>query len=651
MADYTCNWYLKNTESESQYQQLPVLSEDLCEYLISNGSMSPTTCPNSFFTRKGFKSAVGFVVIPKSVFESDFQKTSGQLNVDLKIEWIRNNPAAELPTVDIVIEDLFIKRTMPIKASEGLLGDDDLIILELADRRDVFFFQKSYAYADEDILQSLESDVVSDRLINHLLDEIKITGYDKTVDVTNMFDPEGSFKQYWGDYRVDNWEALKEIVERSENVIFLDKDNTIVVQKLSHTDATVESALTTYASHLEDSDQNSNKFKTVHQWPKSFDFYFSTGVGKTEFGYKENREFVHSETSSLTNYTDVITSVFPITHPSDAELESSRDSVADNYQDEYTNQSAIVERNLTFNGVIDFEWKSEITQIGYTNNRLVQAKTFVSIETRHGFRFWQVPGDATGGGTPATRELIRFDFAETDWDTNDATANADLAFKTPNDVEASSDSNVFEIHISNGLVLKKPGTYGYWIPYHIFVEDWDAWATHTLAKSPSGTLIMRQIRPTAGKFTVELWLHAVGSDPSTTGFLLHQHVHQRSKESQFDFSGNPDYWENGEHFECIFTNVITIDQEALNAAYDVTTNPSSQLAITLRYEMGNDNPRHGNGTIHPAITKGILANVERNATCWAIYWPEEYFDEDGLPVVGDTTTTTTTTTTTSTPAP
>jgi hypothetical protein len=461
MADYEVIWELDDN-------RLPIISDELADYIMDKGEYDEFSCPNSFVSRKGREPGRATLVVPYSVMTAI---SGGDVpTCTLKITYTRLNDEAEVPTQEFEIEMIFDK-VVEVFNRDLTASDDDLCIVELVDYRHLLTIGKDHARVDtptnEGVLEVRGSNIAAE-LWSQQEGPVFFGG--TALDITNQFLPEsGTGGEQFLTKVVGSYDSFfQEVVWRTENIFFVDKDGSPVVQKLSHTDSSVATTLSTYIDECESTETLEFDVKNKVRFPTALKAYFWESEDKTSLTSNFNGTITFAEDWGKP-WSVSAQAIYPVTSPSvGSSLSTIRQAVADAYGTEVSAQTAIKPQSYVINGNIDFEWKSEITTIGYTNNPF-GVTTFVEIEPRHGVPFWEIPTSRLTGGS------IRIEAANITWEpgavtTSTTTAEEDLPVA---DTEYTS-SEVFEF-FNNYLCLKKPGLYAIDAPFSMLETNGGAY--------------------------------------------------------------------------------------------------------------------------------------------------------------------------------
>ena len=539
MTDFSVIWYLDIGAGDGSspggysggYRPLPILTGELSEYIVNSQNYSQFYCPNSLYTSKGRDPGYALLVVPYKDVEDARRGTSTQ-GATLKIVYTRNNPdITEVP--DQEMEFWFLRhRIVEVLPNKLRLNGDDLCVVELRDyRQGQNVFSKHTDNDDDNISNSGTLDVVTDDMIKKLWSYgTQFYRNKSSLDSSNAFIPEkGIGKQFYkhvtGNYRNFFFETLA----RTENIFFVDKDGSAVVQRLSHYDNVTQELLDSYVSHTALTETLIEDLEARVQFPGTIQPWFWESSDKTSLG----NDLSTLDRSSLyrLRYTKKWNSfglydrqpIYPITYPSIEEggSESKQQSiwgrVAERYVDEIQKQALIEPKKYVFHGNLAFNLRSHITELAYTNNPY-GVFTYVTILPRHGQPFFELPNDRLvhiikPDMCSFNGNQVYLEEGKNPWEwkgpndlENDKFYQVGLAVKSLTNVEGYNlpDGNnrggdgpfskVFattETFISefSNLILKKRGTYIYSLPVKIeFARKRGTLVTKTVSGGGGGTV-------------------------------------------------------------------------------------------------------------------------------------------------------------------
>jgi hypothetical protein len=378
--DYYLTWKLNG-------KILPVLKEDAAELLMSQRDYEPYSCPNSIVTQKGPFPAKAIVTVPYGDMKKYLNDEAGDLiventlTIDLSVEATRE---LEIPETKIEFKNLYVTKIFEFSKYPSVMGASDLVVVELHDIR--WFLLKKSGYGPYQIGSTT-------KVYEDLWDsDLKSIAGGKSLVSTNSFYPEQGtiHNQFYKNEYKGSWEAFNEVLNRTENVFFIDKDGTPVVQKNSYA-GEADTYLNAYMSDSMSSETMSTEESSSkdESWEK-IKGYFWLNNQRQNFKIEE-------KTFSSNGIAGSILPVFPVTRETSGTSEYN--NILNNYKTELLASRALNHGKYNYNNVIDFDLNSNISSLAYTNNPF-GIHTFVDVSFRHGIPFYKYVSDFKSDSIP-----------------------------------------------------------------------------------------------------------------------------------------------------------------------------------------------------------------------------------------------------------
>ena len=404
-ADYIVTWYYYSSNtSDLGWKDLPILGKELTDFLMSEKGFNEETVPNSIQARKGPLPTTVYITVPYSEI-NNFSETGTN---EIKIV-VQSNREDEIPSQEIIFKNLYVTDVTETivdsitMSNKGDAADNDLIIITLKDIRHHFLDKSGYgaSIGDDGTLKYNDLFKASEELWDN---ELKPLYNNTALTNTNEFRPEDGTNhlQFIAEIHKDNYQVFNEVLNRTENVFFIDKDGTPIVQKYSYIDANVATDLVSFISDAFSTDtlQTNSDVTSIQEW-RNITGYFWYNNARDEF-ITETKAF---STSSL---ADSDLPIFPITQRQGASQNPVQEykTVLNNYKTEILlarNVNATGLERFRFFNNIDFEFKSEITHLRYTNNYF-GVFTYVDMSYRHGIPFHKHVADFKRDTVPSASQ-------------------------------------------------------------------------------------------------------------------------------------------------------------------------------------------------------------------------------------------------------
>jgi hypothetical protein len=229
-------------------------------------------------------------------------------------------------------------------------------------------------------------------------------GYPPRYDVSKMFNAEqnvtGAFQEY-SDLIGSKKDIVKDYVDRTENILFHDKDGKIIVQAISTQSNSVKNLLNRYCEHLLISNTMPIDLATesVALISRELEGIWYADTNQNSLVTETYNGFLYPRFPVVDGFKakpNINGAVYPVTSPksinwSDRRFgKQIRQRILDQYAAEIKRQAAIAPKYYLFAGNLDFEWKSQITDLSYNNNPF-NVTTEVNISLRHRKPYYTLP--------------------------------------------------------------------------------------------------------------------------------------------------------------------------------------------------------------------------------------------------------------------
>lgn len=416
LPDYTVVWAVYDEATSETLIELPILDQKASEYLMSERGYTKETLPNSITSSKGSEPTTAHIVF----FEQDLWRLAATGNLVLKITTSSPEDRNVVPTIGTLTESqrdlnfesiIEFKKLYPTTISEVVVDklqfpdlEDNLVIVELKDTRHFLSEKSGYGTSIDDA--DANPPLYSDRnIVSHDIweNELSPIAGGLILDTTNGFRPEDTtfHNQFVADEYENDYELFNQVLNRTENVFFIDKNGSPTIQKYSYLNN----------SAAKNTNRDLVKFisesivTTTHEDDARSSLYEDWDNVRCYFWEDNKREDFVEQVKSLSSNsrTSSELSIFPVTQRAGASSGVQKyGEIAGRYRDEIR-----LQRNVNLNGIkrikfnnnIDVELLSEVSRVTYLNN-IYEVSTDVEVLYRHGIPHYKYVADFKDNSTP-----------------------------------------------------------------------------------------------------------------------------------------------------------------------------------------------------------------------------------------------------------